>query len=53
VPPQSGGREKKMNTPNKKYKDSLFVAYMTDDPGRLIEIYNAILDMDIPKDANV
>jgi predicted transposase/invertase (TIGR01784 family) len=39
--------------PNRKYKDSLFVTYLTEDKGRLVEVYNAVLGADLPADSVV
>jgi predicted transposase/invertase (TIGR01784 family) len=39
--------------PNRQYKDSLFVTFLTEDPARLIEVYNAVFDADVPPDAEV
>jgi predicted transposase/invertase (TIGR01784 family) len=39
--------------PNKKYKDSLFVTYLTEDPKRLIEVYNAVLSANLSPDTKV
>jgi predicted transposase/invertase (TIGR01784 family) len=41
------------STPNREYKDSLFVTYLTEDPKRLIEVYNAVLGADLPSNSAV
>jgi predicted transposase YdaD len=38
---------------NKMYKDSVFVAYLTAEPRRLIEVYNAVFAADVPGDAEI
>jgi hypothetical protein len=51
---RSAQRRNMMDTkPNREYKDSLFVKYLTEDTTRLIEVYNAILGENVPRDAEV
>jgi len=38
---------------NREYKDSVFSMYMTEDTGRLIEVYNALQNTDYPLDTPV
>jgi hypothetical protein len=42
-----------MTKPNREYKDGLFVAFMSEDKQRLIEVYNAVRDAHVPTDASV
>jgi hypothetical protein len=39
--------------PNREFKNSLFVTYLTEEKERLIEVYNAVLDANVPSDAVV
>jgi predicted transposase/invertase (TIGR01784 family) len=48
------GRDLPMDAkPNREFKNSLFVAYLTDDTKRLIEVYNAVIGADFPPDSAV
>jgi predicted transposase/invertase (TIGR01784 family) len=38
---------------NRQYKDSLFVSYLTEDPKRLVEVYNAVFNSDVPEDTKI
>lgn len=38
---------------NRKYKDSVFTKFFSEDPRRLVELYNAVAGTNYPKDTEI